>query len=404
MFGTTVAKGPTEKPWLQEVVIRSEAMSHPTSINLRHLRQSGPFTTDNRATTRQKPSPQANKRIINRLSERFRNSTPAATVSSSQENEASGEAKEQTQSGSNVSESSRAQSCMLKQVESSSEKADPSSIKSMVELGANPLPSINVGLKPVDDLCGFLMERNQVAALLLGDDPSQAIKLSKPLKEQQVQDIDNTRLLSFPELLEAYHNASIDISRQTRFEMATHISSALLQTHLSPWLSYKWTKSDFYFLIDVEARSVYSRYPLVSREFASALEITNPADHDRLQDPPAHCDEQEETRARLFTLGVMILELMFGHNIEACQFRREYFGVDGRPNDQTDVSTARRWSRRVTGESGPDMSEVVRRCLDCSFGPQPSFADGRFREAIYANVIRPLASYSKMWPEVRGAP
>lgn len=54
----------------------------------------------------------------------------------------------------------------------------------------------------------------------------------------------------------------------------------------------------------------------------------------------------------------------------------------------------------MLGESGLDVADDVRRCLDCSFGPQSSFADGRFREAVYAGVILPLANYTKLWPEV----
>lgn len=150
----------------------------------------------------------------------------------------------------------------------------------------------------------------------------------------------------------------------------------------------------------MKASSISSIYPSVCREFTARPEITLQDNACGDQNSDGEQDNEEETRTRLFTLGVMILELMFGHTIEACQFRREYLGADGRPNDQTDASTARRWSRRVLGESGADMSDVVRRCLDCSFGPQPSFADGRFREAVYAGVILPLASYTKLWPEV----
>ncbi|KAK7698536.1 hypothetical protein SLS64_012404 [Diaporthe eres] len=174
----------------------------------------------------------------------------------------------------------------------------------------------------------------------------------------------------------------------------------MLPTHLSPWLSPKWTKNDFYFFFDTESYSISSIYPSVCREFTARPETAIPDDEDTEHDPNAQQDNEEETRTRLFTLGVMILELIFGHTIEACQFRREYLGADGRPNDQTDVSTARRWSRRVLGESGPDVSDVVRRCLDCSFGPQPSFADARFREAVYVGVILPLSDYTKLWPEV----
>lgn len=88
---------------------------------------------------------------------------------------------------------------------------------------------------------------------------------------------------------------------------------------------------------------------------------------------------------------------MFGHNIEDCSVRSKYF-EDGQPNDQTDRSTAWVWAREVLGECmcGAHMSDVVRRCLDCSFGPTPSFADVRFRQSVYDGVILPLINYKKL--------
>jgi hypothetical protein len=119
-----------------------------------------------------------------------------------------------------------------------------------------------------------------------------------------------------------------------------------------------------------------------------------------IANPQQSSPSSEETRFYLFTVGVIILELIFGQNIESCNFRKDYYGVDNRPNDQTDISTAQRWAKKVLGECGADSADVVRRCLDCSFGPKPSFCDVRFKEAVYEGVIKPLVDYSKVWPEV----
>ena len=117
------------------------------------------------------------------------------------------------------------------------------------------------------------------------------------------------------------------------------------------------------------------------------------------QDPPPAVSEND-TRTSLFIVGVMVLELIFGHNIEACSFRHLYYGPDNRPNGQTDVSTARKWAQKVLGECGAEITDVVRRCLDCSFGPRPSIQDKRFREAVYEGVVRPLANNLKAWQVV----
>jgi hypothetical protein len=72
-----------------------------------------------------------------------------------------------------------------------------------------------------------------------------------------------------------------------------------------------------------------------------------------------------------------------------------YYGADNRPNNQTDVGTAQKWSQKMFGGSGVEIVDVVQKCLGCSFGPKPSFTDKRFREAVYAGVIQPLQDYLK---------
>ncbi|KAI7781263.1 hypothetical protein LA080_014922 [Diaporthe eres] len=290
---------------------------------------------------------------------------------------------------------------MFEHLENSLENVSPP-LGTVVEVGhaTSPVRGNAMELEPVGDLCTFLTEQNRTAGTLGDEDSQRTFTFSKISNKRQNQVTAKARLHSFSELWDAHHQMKINISRRGRFEIATHLASALLQTHLSPWLSPKWTKNDFYFFVDTESYSISSIYPSVCSEFAATPDTAIPDDEDTDPDPTAQRDNEEETRTRLFTLGVMILELIFGHTIEACQFRREYLGADGRPNDQTDVSAARRWSRRVLGESGPDVSDVVRRCLDCSFGPQPSFADARFREAVYVGVILPLSDYTKLWPEV----
>ena len=108
-------------------------------------------------------------------------------------------------------------------------------------------------------------------------------------------------------------------------------------------------------------------------------------------------DPEQESRSSVFTVGVVILELIFEHTIEDCSFRHLYHGPNGQPNDQTDVSTAHKSAEKVLGECGPDIADVVRRCLNCSFGPRPNFKDRGFREAVYEGVIKPFADYLEIW-------
>ena len=137
---------------------------------------------------------------------------------------------------------------------------------------------------------------------------------------------------------------------------------------------------------------LHSSCPFVSKTF-----ITSSDDCMDVDSPDQRGATEDEARACLFKVGIIILELIFGQNIEDCSFRKEYYGKDDKPNDQTDFCAAKRWARMVEGDSGPNIGDAVRRCVDCSFGPKPNFSDVRFRESVYEGVIKPLSSYSDLW-------
>ena len=245
------------------------------------------------------------------------------------------------------------------------------------------------------DLCSSLRIGSDPSLGVMIDQHDRQIQLTRCSKPGQFTTApDTVRLRSLSQILHDHHTTIIDIPRQRRFAMALHVACALLQIQMSPWLSHEWSKDEFQFLCD--AQTVDSDNPYVSQVFFSNTTV---ASGQGTCSPPATAVviTEDETRASLFKTGVVILELLFGHNIEECGFRRQYYGPNDQPNEWTDLCTARQWAKRVLGECGVEIADVVRRCLDCSFGPRPNFQDKRFREAVYEGVIRPLADYSKIW-------
>lgn len=256
-----------------------------------------------------------------------------------------------------------------------------------------PSASSSVPSYRITDICSSLEDGiSHNLGIMIDDFDRQFQVLKHNMSSPATLAPETARLTPLPKILDAHHQASIDIARHRRFEMAVQIVSALLQIHSSPWLSTRWSKDQLLFLAD--AQSIYSDHPYVSQTFMPNV-TDSPTTHQSSISPPSTAEE--DTRASLFTLGVIILELIFDHNIEACSFRHIYYGSDNQPNDQTDFSTARKWSQKVLGECGPDIADAVRRCLDCSFGPRPNLKDKRFREAVYDGVIRPLADRLKIW-------
>lgn len=247
----------------------------------------------------------------------------------------------------------------------------------------------NLSSHLIVDLCSSLRTSQEPALGVIADEFDRQFQLCKsPKPSPAVTAPDTAKLTPLPQILEAYNKASIDISRKRRFEMAAHIASALLQIQMSPWLSTGWSKHDFYFLAD--SHTIYSDYPYVSQSLTMNAPVC----------PTPTVHGEEDARVALSTVGMIILELIFGHNIESCSFRHLYYGANNQPNDQTDICTARRWGQEVLGECGEEIADVVRRCLDCAFGPRPNFQDKRFREAIYNGVIKPLADHQKLWQAV----
>ncbi|KAL2672620.1 hypothetical protein Neosp_013333 [[Neocosmospora] mangrovei] len=366
MFIVQGGQGTSSKPITQEVVTQTKEALPPMLSDISHVPQSVIFTTVQQTIVEQDNLAKSKLNFISRLSQRF-----------------------------HVKELS------LKGLSGKAGTQNSLSTKKSVRFGP-PVPIITISPPCNSDQSGARPVHSPNATPIAGSpvvgNPSTPLPISDLCLRMVIS--EGVRLYPLPELLDAYHQAAIELSRQLRFEMATHIASALLQVHRSPWLSAKWPKRDFYFLADMDSQSLRSSHPFVSRNFLSGSDDEEEATASEIPNFPGNQQASEEdTRACLFTVGVMILELIFGHNIEDCGFRKDYYGKNNQPNDQTDISTARKWAKKVLGDSGANVADVVRRCLDCSFGPKPCFADVRFRNSVYEGVIKPLASYSKVWPE-----
>lgn len=93
----------------------------------------------------------------------------------------------------------------------------------------------------------------------------------------------------------------------------------------------------------------------------------------------------------------MLLEICLGKAIEDHPSREKYFGPNNQPNSFTDISTAKEWHEDVLGELGDDVSDAIRRCLDCSFGPKPNLDDKEFQDAVFYGVVLPLHDLLKFW-------
>ncbi|KAJ6036185.1 hypothetical protein N7540_000464 [Penicillium herquei] len=175
-------------------------------------------------------------------------------------------------------------------------------------------------------------------------------------------------------------------SRHQRLSIALILARALLQLSPGPWLSHHWSKKDICFLRRFNG-TIEMNFPLLVREFTKA------------QQPPVAKSQNaittkiiyDESRAAIFSLGVLILELWFGQTIESLPFHGRYLGPDGAENEFTLFNTAQRWQEQTLEDGGMDLHNITRQCIFCAFGAlSQDLRDDGLRRAIYDEVVKGL--------------
>ncbi|KAI9791857.1 MAG: hypothetical protein M1816_003402 [Peltula sp. TS41687] len=257
------------------------------------------------------------------------------------------------------------------------------------------LSTIPSDLSEIDDLCKAVQNWGPEHAGLgfLYDDQNRRHGIYSILEQQHGPNTRET--VSLEGLLSGQHGgaAGNPLTRYERFTLAAILASSLLQLQTTPWLSETWSKQDILFLQGGEnRRRAIIEHPYVAEQFVSsnlARRVETPTD----TSPTA----MNGCRKSIIALGIMLLELCFGEKLEDQPIRKKYLQQDGTPNDYTDLCTAKEWHERIYEEYGDALSDAIRRCLDCSFGPKPNFADDEFKQAIYSDVIEPIEKFLQLW-------
>lgn len=254
-------------------------------------------------------------------------------------------------------------------------------------------------LTEIDDLCRAVQNWASERASLgfLYNDQHRRHGIYSVLEQQH--NLKTRETVSLEGLLSGQtdRNPGMTLTRYERFTLAAILASSLLQLQTTPWLSETWSKKDILFLQDGEnPRRPIIEHPYVAEHFVSS-------NLSQRVEPPAHKSPtaMDSCTKSIVALGIMLLELCFGEKLEDQPIRKKYL-QDGKPNDYTDLCTAKEWHGRVYAEYGDALSDAIRQCLDCAFGPKPNFADDEFKEAIYSGVIQPIEDFLQLWSAGRG--
>jgi hypothetical protein len=233
----------------------------------------------------------------------------------------------------------------------------------------------------IKDLCSTLRGVNPTTTGLgyLFDHEKQKHELS--CLAQKVEGSESLDLISLDKLLAI--DGYLRLTSQERYKIASVLASSVLQLQTTPWLRKNLNKNSIFFYHDGD--NILVDQPYISHSFPSIKTSNRPsgnaADESQNNTPP---------RESLSSLGILLLELCCGQAIEnQTDLRKRHLSSDGQAIGGTDYLTAIDWLDTVH-EVEPRMLPIIKWCIFCLFEGKPNWADTKFTQAVYANVMRPL--------------
>lgn len=220
----------------------------------------------------------------------------------------------------------------------------------------------------IKDLCSFMgscgMRQDRIGALTDSDKGRKYTVTAQPEQKLDAGEITLARVLQ-----DSYRPR---LQRVQRFSIALAVSSSHLRLHSTDWARKQWEASDICFPVDANTKQVMLDRPYVSTSFEARKANAQPA--------------PGGTGPSFVCLGIMLLELVFGMNLEQHDLWHQ-LGQSHHQNGTFRLMVARHWADSVEGEAGPDCASAVKWCLTES--PQTLQGD-QWRRDLADKVVLPL--------------
>jgi hypothetical protein len=158
---------------------------------------------------------------------------------------------------------------------------------------------------------------------------------------------------SLRQVLTKRANINRRLTQLDKFRVAVDLASSVLQLYKTPWLDEQWSDNDVYFVHrpGVPLSNLY-KHAFVYRELSST--------------PSAQKAAYKVIRNQtLFTLGILLTELLYGKSIEELQLSRD-LNCQGTPGIAW-CTAERLIEEEIEYEAGPRYLDAVRRCIRCDF-------------------------------------
>jgi hypothetical protein len=187
---------------------------------------------------------------------------------------------------------------------------------------------------------------------------------------------------SLRQVLTKRANVGRSLTRYDKLRVAVDLASSVLQLYKTPWLDEQWSDNDVYFVHrpGVPLSTLYE-HPFVYRKFSSQTSA-HPS-------PSQRAVGRVIRNQTLFTLGILLIELLYGKSIEELQLPRD-LDCEGTPGVAW-CTAERLIKEEIEYEAGMLYLDAVRRCVRCDFNRKESTLDDEaFQQAVFDGVVAPL--------------
>lgn len=187
---------------------------------------------------------------------------------------------------------------------------------------------------------------------------------------------------SLRQILEKRANIKRPLTKFDKLRVAVDLASSVLQLYNTPWLDEQWSDNDVYFIHrpGLSMAKVFE-HPFVYRKLSS----TGSNHASSTQGGACRVIRNQS----LFTLGILLIELLYGKSIEDLQSPRD-LECHGTPGVVW-CTAVRLIEEEIEYEAGPRYLDAVRRCIRCDFDRKDSSLDSEeFQQAVFIRVVAPL--------------
>ncbi|KAK4666783.1 LOW QUALITY PROTEIN: hypothetical protein QC763_303260 [Podospora pseudopauciseta] len=194
-------------------------------------------------------------------------------------------------------------------------------------------------------------------------------------KRQHPSETGSSLKSSIQTLVDFRKSASLLLSERIR--IGIKLAYTILGLGTSAWIPQAWDDRDVQVVRNTPP-TVYFHHASIR----SALErqVANSREHAQMT---------------IFTLGTTLLQLLFQERIEDQPYYKAHCNSDGSVNDWTHWRAAQEWQEEVEMIHGPELADVIARCVGVNFVATPDLGKAEFVQEVLISVIEPLEKYVK---------